>query len=96
MKNIIFKIRKIFYIIDFGKKHPHAQQAFLLSFPLRNLDVVSEDHLGFHSVNPPIIFHSSDHPFLKGGKVNFSFLPRSGESGKLKIGMAVSCKGRSS
>ena len=35
---------------DFGRKHPHALQTFLLSLFLRNLDVTSQDHLGFFKV----------------------------------------------
>ena len=30
---------------DFGRKHPHAQQVFLLSLPLRSLDVISQGYL---------------------------------------------------
>ena len=31
----------------FWQKHPHAQQACLLSLPLGNLDVISQGHLDF-------------------------------------------------
>ena len=35
--------------LDFGRKHPHLQQTFLLTL-LINLDVTSQDHLGFFKV----------------------------------------------
>ena len=41
------------------------------------------------------------HPFLKGGELNFDYFPRrggegGGESAKLKKGVEVWCRGRSS
>ena len=38
------------WYIDFGRKHLHAQQTFLLSRLLRSQDVISQDHLGFFKV----------------------------------------------
>ena len=38
------------WYLDVGRKHPHTQQTFLLSLLLRNLDVTSQDHLGFFKV----------------------------------------------
>ena len=35
-------------------------------------------------------------PFLRGGEVNFDYLPQRGESKKLKKGVGVWSKGRSS
>ena len=49
-KNLFLKLeyllKYMLWYADFGWKHPHVQQTFLLSFPLRNLDVIYQDHLG--------------------------------------------------
>ena len=38
-------IKYMLWYQDFGRKHPHAQQVFLLSLPLRSLDVISQGYL---------------------------------------------------
>ena len=38
------------WYLALGGKHPHAQQVFLLSLPLRNLNVISEGHWVFFQI----------------------------------------------